>query len=348
MDPKPDPLHPSGILRPLSCDRPARSWIVCFSLSLVAHLSLLIGLVALGFGAGGSASRDGSAGVFAGQGQASMTSGQFACTGDSAPNVSWSDAADAVDAFQVPTGREMNPPEMNPPEMNPPFEAEPSAVETPPGESEAQRPPTADPDIDAALVRRTPDAFVTTPRFPRRALPGLSNAPMIAASTSSTVTAPASSYSSKGGSPRSEFSQTPTQSIASSDGASGRGKIESSTGDNSGSLGGRGRSGVEVHHARAMGAAGGPDVGNGFDLNGIPRPQYPDLLRRRGEFGTVELQIEVLPSGFVGDIEVVRSPGFPPLVEQARRAVRAARFSPATRDGLPVTEYQTYSITFRR
>lgn len=65
-------------------------------------------------------------------------------------------------------------------------------------------------------------------------------------------------------------------------------------------------------------------------------PVYPESSRRNGEQGTVELAFTVLPSGKATDILVTRSSGFPPLDDAAIRAVRRARFKPATQNGVPV------------
>lgn len=74
----------------------------------------------------------------------------------------------------------------------------------------------------------------------------------------------------------------------------------------------------------------GRGVGNGVDGRGLPVPGYPALSQRRGESGTVELRVEVLPDGRAGEVTVVSDPGFPRLVAAALEAARAARFAPAT------------------
>jgi len=65
-------------------------------------------------------------------------------------------------------------------------------------------------------------------------------------------------------------------------------------------------------------------------------PDYPPEADRRRLSGTVRLQIKIEADGRISDIEVVESS--PPGVfdESALAAFRAARFSPAQKNGLPV------------
>jgi protein TonB len=74
----------------------------------------------------------------------------------------------------------------------------------------------------------------------------------------------------------------------------------------------------------------------GYDSRGLPLPEYPAESRRRGEKGTVVLEVEVLADGSVGAIALVQDSGFERLNTSAIAAVRAATFQPATEDGRAV------------
>ena len=69
-------------------------------------------------------------------------------------------------------------------------------------------------------------------------------------------------------------------------------------------------------------------VDTGAELKELPTPTYPAESRRRGEQGTVLLEIEVLADGSVGAIRVIESPGHPRLVEAAVAAMRRAKLQP--------------------
>ncbi len=68
----------------------------------------------------------------------------------------------------------------------------------------------------------------------------------------------------------------------------------------------------------------------------LPRPIYPINSRRRGEQGTVVLEVEILPSGNVGFVHVLADAGYPDLAEAAVDAFRGQHFPPATENGRPV------------
>lgn len=77
------------------------------------------------------------------------------------------------------------------------------------------------------------------------------------------------------------------------------------------------------------------------------KPDYPKGARQRGEQGDVRMEIFVSASGAVSDVRVVASSGYPELDEAAVKAVFAARFSPARRDGRPVASSATLTMNFR-
>lgn len=60
-----------------------------------------------------------------------------------------------------------------------------------------------------------------------------------------------------------------------------------------------------------------------------PLPDYPPQARREGKEGTARLQVEVLPSGNVGRVELLASSGHPALDQAALEAVRRWSFTPA-------------------
>jgi protein TonB len=77
-------------------------------------------------------------------------------------------------------------------------------------------------------------------------------------------------------------------------------------------------------------------VEKGAESIRLPRPDYPSRAIRRGIEGTVLVEVEVLPDGTVGDVELHQSSGHRLLDDAALKAAREGRFRPATRDGKPV------------
>lgn len=89
-------------------------------------------------------------------------------------------------------------------------------------------------------------------------------------------------------------------------------------------------------------------IESGVELNDLPEPRYPTLAVRKGQEGVVVLEVQVLPDGTVGEIRVLRDPGFPLLVGAAIDAVQDATFTPAMIDGEPVASRVTLQpIVFR-
>ena len=76
------------------------------------------------------------------------------------------------------------------------------------------------------------------------------------------------------------------------------------------------------------------------------RPRYPKRAMSRGAEGAVELEVEVLPDGTVGAMNLVRGVD-PDLDLAAFAAVRQWRFTPATVNGEPVGTAVTIELTFR-
>ena len=77
------------------------------------------------------------------------------------------------------------------------------------------------------------------------------------------------------------------------------------------------------------------------------QPNYPIGARRRGEEGTVILDVSVTAEGHASKVSLVTSSGFPDLDAAAERAVSQARFKPGASDGHPVDSDARLTIIFR-
>lgn len=93
------------------------------------------------------------------------------------------------------------------------------------------------------------------------------------------------------------------------------------------------------------GAAGRIDAQPSLDR--AIRPVYPLGARRRGEEGTVVLDVRVAADGRAGGVTLILSSGFPELDRAAERAAAQARFNPATRGGRPVESAARLTLVFR-
>ena len=78
-----------------------------------------------------------------------------------------------------------------------------------------------------------------------------------------------------------------------------------------------------------------------------PKPIYPELARRRGQEGVVRLLADVDEKGGVTKLTVVQSSGFALLDAAAVKAVRAWRFKPGSRNGLPGAGSLVIPVEFR-
>jgi TonB family protein len=76
------------------------------------------------------------------------------------------------------------------------------------------------------------------------------------------------------------------------------------------------------------------------------QPGYSSAARQLGVEGAVLLKIVIMLDGTASNITVVNSLGYG-LDEQAIEAVRQWKFSPATKDGIPVLKTATVSVLFR-
>jgi protein TonB len=79
---------------------------------------------------------------------------------------------------------------------------------------------------------------------------------------------------------------------------------------------------------------------------GLSEPPYPASEIRAGHTGTTVLSLEILPSGRVGNVRLVRSSGYLKLDQSALREAHKWRFIPGTRDGVPVTLWKQLPVTF--
>lgn len=78
-----------------------------------------------------------------------------------------------------------------------------------------------------------------------------------------------------------------------------------------------------------------------------PAPPYPPMSRRLGEEGKVILRVRVSAGGMAEQVEIRTSSGSARLDESARRTVRAWKFIPAKRGGIPVESWVLVPIHFR-
>jgi protein TonB len=77
-----------------------------------------------------------------------------------------------------------------------------------------------------------------------------------------------------------------------------------------------------------------------------PGPSYPRRAADRGYEGKVELLVEVLPDGSIGEIEVTVSSGYRILDEEAIKTVRTWNFEPALIEGRPVRSLVAVPFSF--
>ena len=79
-----------------------------------------------------------------------------------------------------------------------------------------------------------------------------------------------------------------------------------------------------------------------------PAPEYPNLSKRLGERGTVQLYMHLLADGTVGEVRVQRSSGYARLDKSALEASTTLKFTPArTRSGKVVDTWAILPVDFR-
>ena len=74
---------------------------------------------------------------------------------------------------------------------------------------------------------------------------------------------------------------------------------------------------------------------------------YPRVALRNRQQGTVVVRLLVLPSGEVGDVNLVRSSGYPQLDADALVETGNWRYLPAVRNGEPVSAEIDVAIRFK-
>lgn len=77
-----------------------------------------------------------------------------------------------------------------------------------------------------------------------------------------------------------------------------------------------------------------------------PKPDYPNIARRRGWEGIVMLEVEVTGEGKTATVRLLKSCGYKILDKSALRAVKHWRFLAGTTDGKPVTTTVIIPIHF--
>ena len=100
---------------------------------------------------------------------------------------------------------------------------------------------------------------------------------------------------------------------------------------------------------QAVGTGGGSHgrVDAHPSLDRAIKPNYPIGSRRRGEEGTVILDVTVAVDGSAAAVSRVSSSGFQELDRAAEHAASKARFKPGTRDGKPVESAARLTLIFR-
>jgi TonB family protein len=76
-------------------------------------------------------------------------------------------------------------------------------------------------------------------------------------------------------------------------------------------------------------------------------PQYPKLLKAQGIEGNVAVLIQISETGTVTSVKVVKGSGYPEFDKAAKAAALKARFSPAKRNGAPISYTLKYTYRFR-
>ena len=77
-----------------------------------------------------------------------------------------------------------------------------------------------------------------------------------------------------------------------------------------------------------------------------PPPGYPEMARRQGYEGVVLVEAEILADGRVGQAVVRKSSGYAILDQSAIQAVKAWKFAPARKSGIPHKTWAELPIKF--
>lgn len=77
-----------------------------------------------------------------------------------------------------------------------------------------------------------------------------------------------------------------------------------------------------------------------------PKPAYPKLSKRLGEQGKVLLKVKVSQAGIAEQVYIKNSSGFSRLDTVAQNTVQNWRFTPAQRNGQPISDWVIVPIVF--
>ncbi|MFW2374640.1 MAG: energy transducer TonB [Gammaproteobacteria bacterium] len=77
-----------------------------------------------------------------------------------------------------------------------------------------------------------------------------------------------------------------------------------------------------------------------------PAPAYPIASRRRGEAGTVVLEVLIMPDGSVAEVRIKHSSGYPRLDKSALTAVKRWHYMPAKQNGVPIQYSYLQPVNF--
>lgn len=92
---------------------------------------------------------------------------------------------------------------------------------------------------------------------------------------------------------------------------------------------------------------GATEVKSRAKLISAPEADYPDQARPAGAYGEVRLRLVLAADGTVKHIFPMKSLGHG-LTESAMAAARQITFTPAMRDGQPVSQFATLSYEFKK
>ena len=88
------------------------------------------------------------------------------------------------------------------------------------------------------------------------------------------------------------------------------------------------------------------DNDRGPKLLNNPKPPYPSEAVKEGKEGKVYVNLQVLESGEVGEVQLFKSSGSPSLDESALKTVKQWKFSPGVKSGKVVAQWVRVPITF--
>jgi protein TonB len=96
---------------------------------------------------------------------------------------------------------------------------------------------------------------------------------------------------------------------------------------------------------RATPASTAPKTVSHVDCT-IPKPDYPDISKRRGENGTAIVRFVVGLTGRIETVQLQTSSGYARLDEAALAAVHASVCQPYSENGAPVRAAYSQSFVF--